>query len=50
VWNVSTNGDVRTAFRGKLQQAGRALKEKGGDGVVRVMSDDEGDSELEGDE
>lgn len=42
--------DARTAFWGKLQQEGRVLKEKGGDGVIRVVSDDEGDSEPEGGE
>src|SRR5258706_2075675 len=50
VWDVSTNGGVRKAFGSKLQQAGRVLKEKVGNGVVRVASDDEGDSEPEGDE
>jgi periodic tryptophan protein 1 len=47
IWDVATNGGARRTLAAKIQEAGRALKEKTGDGVVGVVSDDEDDSDVE---
>jgi periodic tryptophan protein 1 len=47
IWDVATNGGARRTLAGKIQEAGRALREKTGDGVVGVVSDDEDDSDVE---
>jgi len=41
VWDVGANQGARKAFGKKLAQAGRALKEKAGGGVIGVVSDGE---------
>ena len=45
IWDVSTNAGARKTMAGKVKEAGRALREKTGDGVIGVVSDNEDDSE-----
>jgi periodic tryptophan protein 1 len=42
IWDVGQNAGVRQAFKTKLAQAGRELKEKQSD-VVGVINDEESD-------
>lgn len=44
VWDIGANQNVRKTLGAKLTEAGKALKEKGGGGVVSVADDGEGDS------
>ncbi|TFK20715.1 transducin family protein/WD-40 repeat family protein [Coprinopsis marcescibilis] len=48
LWEVGTNFGARKAFGAKLQQAGKAIREKSGEGVVGVNEEEE--ESDEGDE
>jgi periodic tryptophan protein 1 len=50
VWDVGTNFGARKAFAPKLAKAGRVLKEKTGGGVIGVSSDNEGESDGDGED
>ncbi|KAG9315029.1 hypothetical protein JVU11DRAFT_4141 [Chiua virens] len=50
IWDVGANVGARKAFAGKLSEAGKVLKEKGGAGLVGLVSDDESEGEGEGEE
>ena len=51
VWDAGVNGGVRKTFGEKLKAAGRELKERTGDGIVRMENDDEDEgSEWEDEE
>jgi periodic tryptophan protein 1 len=50
LWDVGANGGARKAFSTKLAEAGRALREKEGGGIIGVQSDDEGSEQDDGDE
>jgi len=47
IWDIATNGGARRTLGGKVQEAGRDLKEKTGDGLVGVTSDGEDESDGE---
>ena len=44
IWDISTNGGARKSFAQKLKEANRTVKEKQGDGLIGVTSDDEDDT------
>jgi len=41
IWEVGANMGARKAFKTKLAQAGRELREKTSEGVIGVVDDDE---------
>lgn len=47
IWDIAANSGVRKSFAQKLREANRTVKEKQGDGLVGVASDDEEDEEDE---
>ena len=46
VWDIGANNNVRKTLGARLAEAGKALKEKTGGGVVSVA--DDGDSDDDG--
>jgi len=45
VWDIGTNQNVRNIMSTKVAETGKTLKEKGGDGVISVADDGEGDTD-----
>lgn len=49
IWDVGANGGARKAFASKLAEAGKVIKERESTGLIGVVSDDEEDTDAEGD-
>ncbi|KAI5983388.1 transductin family protein/WD-40 repeat family protein [Pisolithus albus] len=50
IWDVGANAGARKAFASKLAEAGKVIKERESTGLIGVVSDDEEDTDAEGDE
>ncbi|KAI6024820.1 transductin family protein/WD-40 repeat family protein [Pisolithus microcarpus] len=50
IWDVGANAGARKAFASKLTEAGKVIKERESTGLIGVVSDDEEDTDAEGDE